>query len=211
MNFNTAFLSIILMLIMPSEILFSQQSSGILKDIDGNEYPTVQIGNQVWMAKNLKVTKSPDGTTVNAYAPQDDESKVETFGRLYPWVIVKTVCPYGWHTPSAGEWDALIEFLGGPMIAGGKIKDTGTTHWRDPNKGATNETGFTALPVGYRTRNGKYMNFKNNLAYFWSSSESTDDPTTAWGYYITYGEPIIYKYSYSFTKDMSMSVRCIKD
>ena len=97
------------------------------------------------------------------------------------------------------------------MIAGGKIKDTGTTHWRDPNKGATNETGFTALPVGYRTRNGKYMNFKNNLAYFWSSSESTDDPTTAWGYYITYGEPIIYKYSYSFTKDMSMSVRCIKD
>jgi uncharacterized protein (TIGR02145 family) len=211
MKTKITFLSLFACFSISVNMLISQTSSESLTDIDGNEYLSVQIGNQIWMAKNLRVTKTPDGTAVNAYAPQDDESKVETFGRLYPWAIAKTICPSGWHTPSANEWDALIVFLGGPMIAGGKIKETGTTHWRDPNKGATNETGFTAFPVGYRTKNGKYMNFKNNLAYFWSSTDSTDDPTTAWGYYITYGEPIIYKYSYSFTKDMSMSVRCVKD
>jgi uncharacterized protein (TIGR02145 family) len=178
-------------------------------DIDGNSYPVVKIGNQAWMAKNLAVTKAPDGTAITSFPYLGVEDSVKTYGRMYDWENARKACPSGWHLPGDEEWTVLVDFLGGPMVAGGKIKETGTKHWKEPNKGATNETGFTALPNGYRTARGKYINFKNNLAYFWSSTAA--DEVNAWGYYITYGEPIIYRYSYSFSKDMGFAVRCVKD
>jgi uncharacterized protein (TIGR02145 family) len=178
-------------------------------DKDGNSYPTVQIGPQTWMAKNLATTKAADGTALESWPYLGMEDSVAVYGRLYDWDNARKACPTGWHLPSDTEWTDLIHYLSGAMQAGGKIKETGTAHWKAPNKGATNETGFTALPGGYRTGRGKYVNFKHNLAYFWSSTEN--DATTAWGYYITYGEPVIYRYSMTFTKDMGFYVRCVKD
>ncbi|HRQ28532.1 MAG TPA: FISUMP domain-containing protein [Saprospiraceae bacterium] len=180
-----------------------------VKDVDGNVYKTVKIGDQTWMAENLRVTKTSDGTSIVSWAPQDLESSVAEYGRMYDWETANKVCPSGWHLPSDEEWQKMIDFLGGPMIAGGKIKEAGTDHWKTPNKGATNETGFTALPNGFRNKKGKYFNFKNNLAYWWSSTPMETD--LAYGVYITYGEPIIYRYYFSFTRDMGFSVRCVKD
>jgi len=131
-------------------------------DIDGNSYPVVKIGNQAWMAKNLAVTKAPDGTAITSFPYLGVEDSVKTYGRMYDWENARKACPSGWHLPGDEEWTVLVDFLGGPMVAGGKIKETGTKHWKEPNKGATNETGFTALPNGYRTARGKYINFKNN-------------------------------------------------
>ena len=196
---------LILCLTFPVGSLLAQT----MTDAEGNNYQTTKIGNQIWSAENLKVTKTPDGTAIDAWPYNGDESKVSEFGRMYNWEVAKKVCPEGWHLPSDKEWVQLIEFLGGPMNAGGKLKETGTTHWKAPNKGATNESGFTALPVGYRTGRGKYLNFKMNLAYFWGATDA--EASNAWGYYITYGEPIIYRYSYTFTKDMGFSVRCVKN
>jgi uncharacterized protein (TIGR02145 family) len=93
MKTKNTFLSLVACFSISVNMLISQTSYGTLTDIDGNEYPTVQIGNQVWMAKNLRVTKTPNRTSVKAYAPQDIESKVETFGRLFPWEVAKKVCP----------------------------------------------------------------------------------------------------------------------
>jgi uncharacterized protein (TIGR02145 family) len=197
---------LLLFIALPWLISASAQS---VTDIDGNTYPTAKIGIQSWMAKNLASTKSPDGSSIISYPYFGSEDSVKQYGRMYDWHNALKACPEGWHLPSDEEWMALVDYLGGPMIAGGKIKETGTSHWKSPNKGATNESGFTALPSGYRTERGKYINFKQNLAYYWSST-SYDD-LNAWGYYITYGEPIIYRYSMSFTKKMGFAVRCVKD
>lgn len=198
-----------LVLAFLSLIAFFTMKAQTVTDIDGNEYPAVVIGQQTWMAKNLAVTKAPDGTPITSYPYLGVEDSVKTFGRIYDWENARKACPSGWHLPSDDEWLVMIKYLGGPLKAGGKMKEKGMAHWKDPNNGATNESGFNALPGGYRTARGKYINFKNNLAYFWTST-SFDD-LNAWGYYLTYGEPIIYRYSASFTKDMGFGVRCIKD
>jgi uncharacterized protein (TIGR02145 family) len=146
---------------------------------DGNAYKTVKIGNQIWLAENLKYLPSVVGpgtgseTTPYYYVYGYDGTNVTdakatsnytTYGVLYNWPAamagsassnanpsgVQGVCPAGWHLPSDAEWTELTDYLGGKSVAGGKLKETGTTHWASPNTGATNETGFTALPGGYR-------------------------------------------------------------
>jgi len=144
-----------------------------IKDIDGNKYLTVQIGDQRWMAENLKTTKFNDGTTIPNVTNNDEWSVLTTpgyrwynddatsnkdiYGALYNWYVggngSKNVCPTGWHVPTSGEWSTLITYLGGQDVAGGKLKATGTIEgndglWYSPNTDATNETGFSALPGG---------------------------------------------------------------
>jgi len=150
--------------------------NGVVKDVDGNSYKTIKIGNQIWMAENLKTTHYangdaiPDGTGAGDisgetdpkywFAYVDDLNNVTTYGRLYTWYTVidsRNVCPDGWHVPTDTEWTTLTDYLGGTSVAGGKLKETGTTHWTTPNTGATNETGFTALPGGYRSNNGAFL------------------------------------------------------
>src|SRR5664280_1993486 len=171
---------------------------GTITDVDGNIYNTVTIGTQTWMAENLKTTKYNDGTaiplvtdnsawatlTTGAYSNySDNPSNSTTYGRLYNGYVVdnnaatkvasnggKNVCPTSWHVPTDAEWITLTTYLGGGSVAGGKLKETGTTHWTTPNTGATNETGFTALPGGYRSTNGAYNNFED-YGYWWSSTE----------------------------------------
>ena len=151
--------------------------TGTVTDIDGNTYQTVKIGDQWWMAENLKVTcyrngdaipNITDGTTwaslsTGAYCEyNNDINNVATYGRLYNWYAVtdsRNIAPAGWHVPSDAEWKQLEMYLGMSQSEadatgwrgtdeGGKLKEVGTMHWNSPNTGATNESGFTALPGG---------------------------------------------------------------
>ncbi|HBZ19962.1 MAG TPA: hypothetical protein DEO60_02440 [Bacteroidales bacterium] len=139
---------------------------GTVTDIEGNCYKTIQIGTQIWMAENLKTTKYNDGNTIpnitddrewkvsltGAYCWYDNNStNKNTYGALYNWEAVNmgNLCPTGWHVPGRAEYVTLTDYLGGESVAGGKLKESGTTHWNNPNN-ATNESGFTALPAGNR-------------------------------------------------------------
>lgn len=163
-----------------------------LIDYDGNVYKTVKIGKQVWMAENLKTTRYNDGTEIPNLESSSDwviedgteghngaycwfENEIinkDTYGALYNWYTVQTgkLCPTGWHVPSDLEWTTLTTYLGGESVAGGKLKETGTIHWHNPNTGATNETGFTALPGSNRDIDGFFINIGYD-GYFWSSNE----------------------------------------
>jgi uncharacterized protein (TIGR02145 family) len=157
-------------------------------DVVGNVYNTVTIGSQVWMAENLKTTKYNDGTDIplvtdgTAWAAlstpgycwynNDAVTNKNTYGALYNWYAVNTakLCPTGWHVPSNEEWTVLTTHLGGESVAGGKLKETGTSHWLSPNTGATNETGFTALPGGYRDHNYNAFKYIGEYSFWWSST-----------------------------------------
>jgi len=192
-------------------------------DIDGNEYSTVTIGTQVWMGENLKTTKFRDGTDI-PYIPNEDEwralstpgycyydnswSDALVYGALYNWHTVNTgnLCPTGWHVPSDEEWTTLITYLGGDTLVGGKLKDTGTTFWESPNEGATNETGFSALPGGYRSSSGSFHGIRVG-SDFWSSSVYIWDEVIFIGLYNITSNP----FKSHADKPAGMSVRCICD
>ncbi len=199
-------------------------------DGDNNNYPVVKIGTQVWMAENLKTTKYNDGTAIPlvtddtawmglstpAYCwnNNDEAAYMDTYGALYNWYVVSTtinggknICPSGWHVPVDDEWTILTDYLGGDSVAGGKLKETGITHWISPNTGATNETGFTALPGGFRSY---YTGGFNNDTYFglwWSSSENA--ASDAWGRDSRYNGGGVLRSLYS--KLNGLSVRCVRD
>ncbi len=151
-------------------------------DIDGNVYKTVTIGTQTWMAENLKTTKYNDGTEIpneitlwaNITTPSycwysNSQHAKDTYGALYNWYAISDkICPTGWHMPFLDEWEKLIDYLGGLSVAGGKLKETDTTHWYNPNAGATNETGFTALPGGYHDEN-KFI-YMRSRGYWWTKT-----------------------------------------
>jgi uncharacterized protein (TIGR02145 family) len=196
-------------------------------DADNNLYNTVVIGTRVWMAENLKTTTFKDGITgiPNVTDPvawnaltgpgycwynNIEATYKPLYGALYNWFTVSTgnLCPTGWHVPTDAEWQTLIDYLGGWEVAGGKLKEEGTTHWQTPNAGATNETGFTALPGGWRYDNGEFVGFAGN-SLFWSSSKALTNTTHAWGigiYYYNGGLDLDISY-----KNYGFSVRCLKD
>lgn len=207
------------------------QEGKTITDIDGNIYKTVKIGMQIWMAENLKTTRYRDGTTIplvtdakawsNRSSPgyclynNDKEINKNKYGALYNWYSVATgnLCPNGWHVPSDAEWSSLETFLGGTGIAGAKMKGTGNSHWNSPNTTATNETGFTALPGGYRLDNGTFT-YIGNYGLFWSSSEfiwsfGEHYSQYGWGRYMSYYLSDIYRYY--FNKKYGFSVRCLND
>jgi len=138
------------------------EPAGTVTDYDGNVYQAVQIGNQVWMAENLRSTHYSDGSPIVSIVYNNDESNAAIYGRLYdPSAFMKGAAsssanpsgvqgaaPAGWHIPSPAEWRQLANALGGLPVAGGKMKESGTSHWLSPNTGATNESLFKALPAG---------------------------------------------------------------
>jgi uncharacterized protein (TIGR02145 family) len=139
-----------------------------------------------------------------------DESNVATYGYLYNWYAVddsRNIAPEGWHVPTDDEWQILVDYLGGSSVAGGKMKETGTEHWNSPNTGATNESGFSALPGGYRDySNGDYTNM-GYYGYFWSSTEYSS--YRAWNRILYYDNSDVYRHS-SY-KQNGFSVRCVRD
>src|SRR5690554_4082552 len=146
-----------------------------------------------------------DGTNVADAKATDNYA---TYGVLYNWTAamdgeassstnpsgIQGVCPAGWHVPSDAEWTELIDYLGGTSVAGGKLKETGTTHWNTPNTGATNETGFTALPGGQRLSNGTFY-FIGYDGCWWSATERS--ATDAWHRAMSYGTSYVFRSNYS--------------
>jgi len=172
----------------------------IVTDIDNNIYHTIIIGNQVWLQENLKTTKYRNGdmitnftnmangpwaelmnTNTSAYCNYNNDPFLgDIYGRLYNWFVIgdkRGICPSGWHVPTKDEFTELFNFVGGNTVAGGKLKESGTSHWNSPNTGATNEFGFTLLPSGWREMNSEYMNM-GNVSYLWGSTELTADGFT---------------------------------
>lgn len=188
-----------------NELTFTTSATPLsVTDIDLNLYNTVTIGTQIWMAENLRTTKYNDNTPIPlvtdistwaslitpgyCWYHNDESSYKVDYGALYNWYTVdsqsnggKNVCPTGWHVPTDAEWTALIAFLGGENVAGGKLKEAGTTHWGTPNAGANNETGFTALPGGNRDLAGAFVGIKS-YGIWWSATQ--EDSTLAWRYYL---------------------------
>ena len=198
--------------------------SETVTDVDGNVYGTVTIGSQVWMAGNLKTTRYRDGTAIpnvtdgtlwynlltGAYCDYAYDPNISaTYGRLYNWYAVNSgmLAPVGWHVPSDAEWATLETFLGNDNIMGGKIKETGTAHWQSPNTAATNETGFTALPAGFRSSTGSYFSLTYN-GYWWSSTTGSDISYGIYRY-VDFNVGSIYRNEDS--KVDGLSVRCIRD
>lgn len=194
-------------------------------DIDGNVYRTSIIGNQEWMSENLKVTHYRDGNPIpyltdnyewmdtysGAYCVYDNEpSNIGTYGNIYNWYTVddpRGLAPEGWHVPTDDDWQELVDFLGGGNVAGGKMKEAGTTHWDNPNTGATNESGFTALPGGYRSHNNGYYSNIGIGANFWSSTEYNGD--LGWARTLGYSNSEVYRHNSN--KKKGFSIRCLKD
>jgi uncharacterized protein (TIGR02145 family) len=203
----------------------AEESTGTVTDIDGNVYQTVTIGTQVWMAENLKVTHYRNGDDIpnvtdstawdslitGAYCNYDnDTAYVAVYGRLYNWYAVddsRTIAPAGWHVPTDAEWDTFIYCLGGEAVAGGKMKEAGTAHWLSPNTGATDESGFSALPGGCRSLSGGFSSSMGYGAYFWSSTASSS--YSAWSRYLSYYYSEVYR-GY-FYMQVGFSVRCVSD
>jgi uncharacterized protein (TIGR02145 family) len=195
----------------------------LIADIEGNLYNIVTIGTQVWMAENLRATKYNDNTSIplvtdntawgNLITPgycwynNDETTNKQLLGALYNWntVITEKLCPAGWHVPTDDQWTTLTTYLGGESIAGGKLKETGNIHWTNGNVGATNETGFTALPGGDRDYNGLFSRI--GMTGTWQSST----PYVGKGMYIImYGNQAAVSHS-SSAKVNGYSVRCLKD
>jgi uncharacterized protein (TIGR02145 family) len=196
----------------------------VVTDIDGNVYHTVGIGTQVWAVENLKTTRLNDSTEIPlitdpavwgslpapAYCWYNDSAVYgDTYGALYNWFTVNTgkLAPTGWHVSTDSDWNVLTSFLGGDSVAGGKLKETGTTHWLSYNTGATNATGFTALPGGYRYDYGTFYNGIGNYGYWWSSTENvaTDSWFRAIGYNSASVTSLLDDVGYGF------SVRIVRD
>jgi uncharacterized protein (TIGR02145 family) len=205
---------------------------GTVTDIEGNIYNAVTIGTQTWMVENLKTTKYNDGTaipnvtneaawaalTTPAYCWYNNDATYKaTYGALYNWYTVnstrsggKNVCPTNWHVSSDAEWTALTTFLGGIDVAGGKLKEIGTTHWSTPNTGATNETGFTALPGSLRDNLGKFMPYIGLYGSWYTSTEdNTGTGVDAFARSMMY--TLVNVTLNGGNMGYGMSVRCLKD
>lgn len=199
-----------------------KEETTTVKDIDGNVYNIIQIGDQFWLKENLKVTKYRNGESIPAvedstawaelssggrciYDNSNENNNV--YGTLYNWYAVndaRGLCPTGWHVPSDDEWSDLVEGLGGEFVAGGKMKTT--TLWEAPNVGATNESGFSALPAGTRSSNSLYVE-KGYTGTWWSST--SDSENVGISYHIDRSFPNIGR---NFNnKKAGYSIRCTKD
>ena len=200
---------------------------GTMTDQEGNSYQTIKIGEQEWMAENLKVATWQDGTPIQHVTEgqltewedlntaawsnyNNDDQYDEIYGKLYNWyatVDSRNVCPSGWHVPSNGECNILSEQLGGTLVAGGKLKSVGFDYWESPNTDATNESGFSGLPSGLRDVDGEFYAEGIN-GYWWTVSEGSNGSQAYFrrlsfqnGYLITQSVP----------KQLGLPIRCVKD
>ena len=202
------------------------------KDYDGTRYKIVKIGTQTWMAENLRSTHYPNGNVIPlvrddaAWAKLADDNTSDAhcvegdgeYGALYTYAAAiadnwtrdnadnQGICPDNWHLPSDSEWTILTDYLGGEYYAGGKLKETGTTHWLNPNSGATNTTGFTALPGGMRSASSGSFYYLKETGFFWCSKENSE---VAYYRTLTYNKGEVR--TVDFEKSMGVSVRCVKD
>ncbi len=205
----------------------------LLKDFrDDQIYTTVQIGDQCWMAENLNIgllvngnNDMTDNSIIEKYCYDQTSANCDVYGGLYQWDEMmqysstpgsKGICPTGWHVPTDDELKTMEMHLGMTQAEadetllrgtdeGGKLKEAGSSHWTSPNTGATNSSGFTSLPGGYRNSDGSFSSISNN-AFLWSSSENI---STAWYRTLFYDKEQVYRFSYH--KTSGFSVRCLQN
>ena len=217
---------------LTTAVFNNTKTYGTMTDQDSNVYKTITIGTQTWMAENLRTTKFRDGTEMpnicyglwnlsknDAYCSYNnttDAVSIATYGRLYNWYTVTNshnIAPEGWHVPTDAEWTTLITYLGGESVAGGKMKESGKTHWIAPNTDATNESGFTSLPTGLRGSGGSnpepFFSFMGACSYYWSSTEP--GPNYAVGNYCRLSCDNATVYRYDNSKAEGFAVRLVKD
>ena len=198
---------------------------GTVTDIDGNVYKTIKIGDQVWMAEDLRTNHYLNGDAIpnvtedsiwggletGAYCNYNnttDLDTIATYGRLYNWYVVndsRQLAPKGWHVPDINDWLILIDYLGGDTIASKHLKEAGDLHWVRYNE-ADNSSGFTALPEGsrYLSKNSTDMGFYSS---WWVSTEYNSS-SAAFLYLFVYDTKVWKGFNY---KQNGYSVRCIKD
>jgi uncharacterized protein (TIGR02145 family) len=202
---------------------------GTVSDVDGHKYRIIRIGNTYWLRSNLCVTKYRTGEAIPVVTADNQWKTLTTggicsyeisgenaqrYGLLYNKYAVdnaKGICPEGWHVPSYHEWMQLADLIGGSSVAGGRLKSRGTIEggtglWYAPNSGATDSTGFSGLPGGYRINYGTFYSL-GNVAFFWSSSDST--ATVGWNVILDANNTELQR---NFNlKTNGFSVRCTKD
>jgi uncharacterized protein (TIGR02145 family) len=202
----------------------------LCKDNDGNNYATLKIDTLTWMAENLRATHYHNGESIlnvtdhdvweglatgaRCYYNNDSATYDPVYGALYNWYAVndsRNLCPTGWYVPTDVEWTTLTDSLGGSDVAGGKMKSIGTIEagtglWSAPNTGATNESGFSALPGGYRYDNGEFNGVGDN-GHWWSATQSSAN--YAWYRDVSYHFAGVSRGSLS--KNFGYSVRCVKN
>lgn len=197
-----------------SEMNFTSSASG-----------TITICSQVWMDKNLTVSTYRNGDpiplvtnaatwaslTTGAYCYHNNDPASEAiYGKIYNWYAVndpRGLAPLGWHVPTSAEWGTMITCLGGSSVAGGALKETGTSHWASPNTGATNSSGFTALPGGYRANTGTYSSVPGTITFWWTSTQVNATDAFEKGVENTSGNIL----NASYVKEAGSYVRCVKD
>ena len=207
-----------------NEISFTTLPPATILDIDGNVYTSITIGTQTWLRENLQTTKYNNGDLIGTTTPANKEigmentpkyqwpcngteSLTDIYGRLYSGYTVsdsRKLCPVGWHVPSDDEWTILTDYLGGINVAGGKLKEN-VTRWLPPNTGATNESGFTALPGVYRS-GSLFYNF-GQWGMFWTATENS----SAYHFHRTLGSDAASVYRGYFDNYAGLSVRCLKN
>jgi len=180
---------------------FTQETGTFTDTRDGKVYKTVVILGQTWFAENLAFKVKGD-----CWAYNENEVNVATYGYLYSWKEAKEACPKGWHIPSDAEWSILTDYLG-DETAGGKLKESGLTHWKTPNQGATNETGFNALPGGYRLPTDKTFLSLGYVGYWWTATELKTGRITY--KFINWETSKVF--STENSRRLAFSVRCIMD
>lgn len=201
---------------------YSYTQGQTLTDIEGNTYSTINTNcnNKTWMQSNLNVSKFKNGDIIpqatstsnfNSYSPawcyfNNDPANGAIYGKLYNAAAAldpRGLAPSGWHISTTTDWGNLINCLGGSTIAADKLRSTGTQFWASPNVGATNSSGFTALPGGMRSNNGSFDDI-NGSAHFWSPESS---PVLS---FLIDNQYCVALPVYSDTF-YGLSVRCVKD
>lgn len=195
-----------------------------VSDADGNSYEVVNICNQTWTKTNLNVSKYRNGDVIQQVSDPvkwqslttgawcyyaNTTSNGTTYGKLYNWYAVtdpRGLAPIGYHIPTDAEWTSLTNCLGGKFIAGGKLKETGTSHWLQPNSNATNSNGFSGLPGGFRNTGSSFQ----ELGYYGNFWSSQGNATFAIPRTLNYNNGSINIID-AYDEADGFSVRCVKD
>jgi uncharacterized protein (TIGR02145 family) len=219
--------------------IFTACSGSFTDARDSQSYPMVMIGDQCWMAQNLNIGTMVTGHNAQSnnsvyekYCYNNSSSNCNTYGGLYQWGEavqyingasdttlyspvptgnIQGICPLGWHLPMISEMSTLSDYLGAELVAGGKLKQTGTTLWLTPNVGADNSTGFTAVPSGDLTE-GAVFGDLSYAARYWGASASVDTGTqSADMFYLMYNSDSMVIDASRTNYDQAYSVRCVRD
>ena len=190
-------------------------NTGTVTDISGNTYKYITIGDQIWMASDLKTGKYRNGDVISDFVSITSTVGTvgnyytnQNYGKFYNWYAVndpRNIAPVGWHVPTDADWTRLENYLGGSDVAGGKLKEA-VEYWFYPNA-ATDQYGFKALPTGYRFADGTYAVEGFLLGYWWTATES--NATEAYNralYYLN-----TQSMRQSSDKRVGFAVRCVKD